>query len=204
VPVVPTRFVEPGESVELALDDFLGGGPGSVTAGRAAAFRQFVVKPSIGAGSRDAARYRLEDRARALEHLIRLVATEQRSAMLQPYLEGVDVAGETAVVHLGGEPSHAIRKGPLLKLGEGLVQGLFAPEDITAREPASDERSVARAACAAIPFDTPLYARVDMIRDGQGGPVVLELELTEPSLFLAHGPGSADRLARLLLAICRA
>ena len=32
-----------------------------------------------------------------------------------------------------------------------------------------------------------------------GAPVVLELELTEPSLFFAHAPGSADRLAQSAL-----
>jgi len=203
VPVVPTRFVEPGEVVEPAFAAFLAGGPGSVDAGAAVPFTQFVVKPSIGAGSRDAARYRIDERGRALQHLVRLVQGERRSAMLQPYLDRVDEAGETALVYLGGQPSHAIRKGPLLRLDEGLVQGLFAAEDIAPREPGADEQSVAAAAYAAIPFAAPLYARVDMIRDGQGQPRILELELTEPSLFLAHGAGSADRLARLLLEVAR-
>jgi O-ureido-D-serine cyclo-ligase len=201
VPVVPTRFVEPGAVADHALAAFLGGGPGSVDAGTPAPFGQFVVKPCIGAGSRDAARYRSDEYGRALAHLVRLVETEQRSAMLQPYLDRVDDAGETALIYLGGQPSHAIRKGPLLRLDEGLVQGLFAPEDISAREPGADECRVAAAACAAIPFTAPLYARVDMIRDGQDRPLVLELELTEPSLFLAHGAGSADHLARLLLEV---
>jgi O-ureido-D-serine cyclo-ligase len=200
VPVVPTRFVEFGEDVERAFAAFLAGGLGTVHAGDAVPFTQFVIKPSIGAGSRDAARYRVEERERALAHLRRLVEAGRRSAMLQPYLERVDEAGETALVYLGGRPSHAIRKGPLLGLDAGLVQGLFAPEAISSRMAGSDELSVAAAAFAAIPFSpVPLYARVDMIRDAQGQPRVLELELTEPSLFLAHGPGSADRLARLLL-----
>jgi hypothetical protein len=45
----------------------------------------------------------------------------------------------------------------------------------------------------------PLYARVDLIRDAEGAPVLLELELTEPSLFFAHAPGSAERFARAVL-----
>jgi O-ureido-D-serine cyclo-ligase len=153
----------------------------------------------VGAGSRDAARYRVADRTRALEHLRRLVELERRSAMLQPYLPDVDVHGETALIHFDGEPSHAIRKGPLLPLDGALVQGLFAPEEITAREPSAEERTLAATVGAALPFATPLYARVDMIRMPDGRPVVLELELTEPSLFLAHAPGSADRLAAALL-----
>ena len=200
VAVVPTRFVEPGSDAAAALQGFLGGGARSLSAGAACDFHQYVVKPSVGAGSRDAARYRRgmdDDRAQA--HLRRLVEVERRSAMLQPYLASVDTAGETALMYLGGSPSHAIRKGPLLRLDDGLVTGLFAPEDIRPRLPDHDEQALAAATLQALPFDMPLYARVDMVRDAAGAPVLLELELTEPSLFLLHSPGSADRLAKAAL-----
>ncbi|MEY2920586.1 MAG: hypothetical protein RL261_1891 [Pseudomonadota bacterium] len=200
VPVVPSRFVEPGEDSRAALRHFLAGGVESVSAGRAVPFDQFVVKPSIGAGSRDTARYRCTDAEAALPHLSRLVDDERRSALLQPYLASVDEVGETALIYLGGVASHAIRKGPLLRLDSALVEGLFAPEEITARQPGADEQALAAAAYAAIPFDAPLYARIDMIRDDRGAPVILELEMTEPSMFFAHAPGSADRLAALLIA----
>jgi O-ureido-D-serine cyclo-ligase len=200
VPVVPSRFVEPGDDAERSLAEFLAGGPQALSAGRATEFDQFVIKPAIGAGSRDAARYRREDVGRALAHLTRLVTTERRSALLQPYLKSVEEAGETALVYFGGQPSHAFRKGPLLRLDAGLVEGLFAAEDIRGREAAADEYALAAAAYAAIPFDAPLYARIDMIRDDRGQPVVLELEMTEPSVYMLHAPGSADRFAAALLA----
>jgi hypothetical protein len=44
-----------------------------------------------------------------------------------------------------------------------------------------------------------VYARIDLIRDAAGAPVVLELELTEPSLFLDHSAGAAARFARHLV-----
>jgi O-ureido-D-serine cyclo-ligase len=200
VAVVPTRYVEPGEDTGRSLEQFLAGGPASLSVGRHCDFDQFVVKPSIGAGSRDAARYRRSDAASALAHLSRLVAAEGRSAMLQPYLAGVETSGETALIYYDGVPSHAFRKGPLLRLDAGLVAGLFAPEEISARAAADDERLLAAAAHAAIPFEPPLYARLDMIRDGWGAPVILELEMTEPSMFFAYAPGSADRFAALLIA----
>lgn len=200
VAVVPTRFVEPGADVAAEFAAFLAGGPGSLSAGVPTAFSTFVVKPSIGAGSRDAARYRRDDADAALEHLRRLVATERRSAMLQPYLDRVDDAGETALLHFGGEYSHSIRKGPLLRVGAGLVAGLFAPEQITPREPDAGERRLAMAACAALPFAMPLYVRVDLIRDAQGEPVVLEIEMTEPSVFLPQAPVAAQRFARAIVA----
>jgi hypothetical protein len=200
VPVVPSRFVEPDEAPEAALRRFLTGAVDSLTAGRAVPFDQFVIKPSIGAGSRDTARYRCADADRALQHLSRLVVHERRSALLQPYLASVDEAGETALIYFGGIASHAIRKGPLLQLDSALVAGLFAPEEITARQPGADEQALAAAAYAAIPFAAPLYARIDMIRDDRGYPVILELEMTEPSVFLNHAPGSAERFAALLIA----
>lgn len=200
VAVVPSRFVEPGEDPRASLQNFLSGKPDSLSAGRAVPFDQFVIKPAIGAGSRDTARYRVGDEVAALAHLARLAVEEERAALLQPYLTSVDSDGETALMYFGGEASHAIRKGPLLQLDAALVAGLFAPEDIRAREPGADERALAAAAYAAIPFAAPLYARIDMIRDERGAPVILELEMTEPSVFLAHAAGSAERFAHAIVA----
>lgn len=200
VPVVPTRFVEPGSEARAELKRFLGGMPHSVTAGRPCGFDDFVVKPTIGAGSRDAARYRQTDAAAAEDHLGRLLEAG-RAAMLQPYLERVDEHGETAVLYLGGVFSHSIRKGPLLRAGADMVEGLFAPEEIEPRITDDAELAVARAAYDALPFEAPAYARIDLLRDAQGHPAVLELELTEPSLFLPYAPGSAERFASWIMAV---
>ena len=202
VATVPTRFVEPGGDAAAALAAFLAGGaPRATPEATIGGAAEYVVKPAIGAGSKDAARYRVDsadDRARALDHLAALLAAG-RSVMLQPYLASVDADGETAMVYLDGRLSHAIRKGPLLASGAGFVEGLFATEDIRPREPGKDEGRVAKAAFNAIPGPPPLYARVDLVRDAEGAPVVLELELVEPSLFFEHGPGAAERLVEGLL-----
>jgi glutathione synthase/RimK-type ligase-like ATP-grasp enzyme len=198
VPVVPTRFVEPGMDATAELSRLLEGEAGAFTVGSCDEFEQFVVKPSVGAGSRDAARYRIEDRGRAEAHIARLLASG-RSVMLQPYLSRVDHRGETAVIYIGGSYSHAIRKGPLLRLEDALVAGLFAPEQITQREPDPEEMRVADAAFRACSLEQPLYARMDLIHDDNGSPVVLELELTEPSLFFVYAPEAAGRFADALL-----
>ena len=189
VPVVPSSFVEPGESARDALDLFL-----SETTG------EFVVKPSVGAGSRDAQRYGRDEREQAIAHAQRLL-DEARSVLLQPYLNRVDEHGETALMFFAGEFSHAVRKGPLLRRGEDSTRALFAAEHITPRTPSEQELALARRTLAAIPFAQPLlYARVDLIHADDGSPRVLELELTEPSLFFAHAPGSAGRFAAAILA----
>lgn len=189
VPAVSSHFIEPGEDADIHLERFL----------NVHASLEFVVKPSVGAGSRDAQRYGHEERAQALAHVQRLLQAG-RSVLLQPYLDRVDAQGETALVYFDGEFSHAIRKGPLLRRGEDPTRALFAAEHITPRVPGADELRVAEEALAAIPFATPLlYARVDLIRDGADKPCVLELELTEPSLFFAHGEGAAQRFGQALL-----
>lgn len=187
VPVVPSTFVEPGEDAGRALDAFL-----------ANVGDEFVVKPSIGAGSRDAQRYAHAERDAALAHAKRLLDAN-RSVLLQPYLGRVDAHGETALIFFAGTFSHAIRKGPLLKRGEGPTRALFATEHITPRTPSAEEIAVAQRTLAAMPFADLLYARVDLIHDDDGAPRVLELELTEPSLFFEHAPGSADRFARAIV-----
>jgi hypothetical protein len=187
-PVVASRFVEPGEDPAGALDEFLGGEPSA----------ELVVKPAVGAGSRDARRHARGARTPASAHIGALLAAG-RSVLLQPYLERIDRDGETALMYFEGRFSHSVRKGPLLPAGTASTAALFAPEEITARPPAADELESADRVLQALPFPAPLYARIDLIRDGEGRPVLLELELTEPSLFFAHAPGSAARFAQALL-----
>jgi O-ureido-D-serine cyclo-ligase len=55
-----------------------------------------------------------------------------------------------------------------------------------------------------MPFATPLYARVDLIRHTGGQPLLLELELIEPSLFFAQAPQAAARFAACIRAFASA
>lgn len=186
---VPSQFVEPGDDAAQALATFL------------ARFRdsaELVVKPAIGAGSRDAERHARDSAAAIIAHVRRLLDA-QRSVLLQPYLDRVDDHGETALIYFSGRFSHAIRKGPLLRRGEASTNALFAPEQITPRTAQGDELALAAEVLAAVPGGAPLYARVDLIRDAAGAPCVLELELAEPSLFFAHAPGAAQRFAARIL-----
>lgn len=189
IAIVPSAFAEPGEDAAEALDNFLERFPKA---------REFVVKPAIGAGSRDAQRYRRAQKKPSAAHIRRLLA-EKRSVLMQPYLESVDDAGETALIFFDGVFSHAIRKGPLLVADEGPTEALFAAETISAREPGKDELKLAQATLKALGTKQPLaYARVDLIRGSDGAPRVLELELTEPSLFFPYGEGSAERFVAAL------
>ncbi len=174
--VVPTRFLEPGGRVELGFEGDL------------------VVKPVVGAGSIDTARYGRGDRAAAEAHAARLLKAG-RSVMVQPYLAHIDEAGESALIHIGGRYSHTIRKGPLLKPDAELVGGLFLKEDIRRREPSAAELELAGRVMAAAPSGL-LYARVDLAPGPDGKPMLLEFEAAEPSLFFTYEPAAAGRLAK--------
>ncbi|GAA1629127.1 ATP-grasp domain-containing protein [Actinoplanes couchii] len=188
VPIIPTEFVGPGETWTPAADG------------------EWVVKPTVSAGSRDTGRYQLPGHTeQAVAHVERLTAAG-RTAMIQPYLSAVDTEGETAVLctpDATGELtfSHGIRKSAMLTVpGGGRVD--VGSEQITPRQPSIAELDLAVRVLAAIPGGTKqlLYARVDMIPGPDGAPTLIELELTEPSLFLRTAPGSADRLADAILA----
>ena len=189
IPTVPSEFVEPGDDASRALARFR----------ERHGVGELVVKPAIGAGSRDAQRHRGADRAAIVAHVRRLIDAG-RSALIQPYLGRVDEQGETALIYFAGKFSHAIRKGALLRTGQGPTDQLFAAETITPREPTADELRIGEQTLSAVPFGTLLYARVDLIRDTHDAPCVLELELTEPSVFLLHDQGSASRFAAAILA----
>jgi O-ureido-D-serine cyclo-ligase len=190
LPVVASTFAEAGADPAAVLAEFLA----------REACAEFVVKPAVGAGSRDTRRHARAAQPAALSHLRQLLDAG-RCVLLQPYLPAVDTSGETALIYIDGRFSHAIRKGALLPPGAPATRALFAPEAISARAPERDELEVAQRVLAALPFETLTYARVDLIRDEAHAPRLLELELIEPSLFFAHAPQAAQRLAAATLAL---
>jgi glutathione synthase/RimK-type ligase-like ATP-grasp enzyme len=189
LPVVPTSYAETAADAARVLADFLA---------RHAA-RELVVKPAVGAGARGSRRHDRNAAAEILEHM-RSLLESGRSVMLQPYLDDVDIRGESALMFIDGHFSHAVRKGALLPPGAPATPGLFAPEEISTLSPDAAELAAAERVLARLPFEGLLYARVDLVRDAAGQPRLLELEITEPSLYLAHQPGSAERFVTAVLA----
>ena len=176
VPVVPTDYFEPG-------------GPPPQLAMHA---DEVVVKPAISAGSRDTMRH--SDAGVAEQHVRSLLAAD-RAVMVQPYLDGIDTYGETGLVYFDGVFSHAFRKAPILALDAPPTDEFYAAEEITGREPTADERRVADTTIADCGGADLLYGRVDLVPGPDRQPLVLEVELTEPSYFVAQAPASADRFA---------
>ncbi len=192
VPIVPTRFVEPDAEPLESLQAFLA----SETAA------ELVVKPTVSAGSRDTQRYARTQDFAAGNHIARLLE-QGRSVMLQPYQTAVDAQGETALIYFDGQFSHSIRKAAQLSPDSSSSATPYASAGISAHAADPAELALADRVLAAarqvLTREQPLaYARIDLIRDETGAPRLLEMELTEPSLFFVHAPGSADRFASVL------
>jgi glutathione synthase/RimK-type ligase-like ATP-grasp enzyme len=172
---VPTMVVPAGMTVEL---DRL-------------RWPSVVVKPAVGVGGFGAVR------ATSQADLDKLTLDPEAGvdAIVQPYLGDVERRGETSIVFIGGEPTHAVRKLP--------AEGEFRTHDhwggsVTPTEMEPGELALARAALGTL-SRMPAYARLDLLHDGERHRVV-ELELIEPYLWFEVAPRAADRLAAVLLA----
>ena len=179
VPVTPTELVRRGTGVTLA------------EIVRARGWPRAVAKPAISADSWETFGVDAAPSAEQEARFARLSA--ERDMLVQRYVASVEDVGERCLVHIDGELSHAVRKRSLFQGGRWAgPEGVPVPID-------DDERALAARALEAADARGLAFARVDMARDTDGRPVLMELELTEPTLFFVDGPPeSASRLADAL------
>lgn len=189
VAVVPSEFLERGSVTDLA--ELL----------QHRNWQEAVLKPAHGASAhgvmhvrRDAAQIREGD-----EYLRTLL--QSGDAIVQPYLESIATHHERALTFIGDRYSHAVTKAPFMhanaRLGEraALPPGASGEVPVTATD---DEIAVATQALRASP-PGHVYARVDVVRDDDGRPCILEVELIEPTLYLYAEPSAPARLARAIV-----
>ncbi|MFF7444605.1 MULTISPECIES: RimK family alpha-L-glutamate ligase [unclassified Streptomyces] len=181
VPTVPTRYLAPGDPADLPDEG------------------EYVVKPTSGAGARYAARYTPDRRETAVRQLARM-GEEGLTAMVQPYMRGIDTGGERALVYVGGRFLHASRKRAVLAPGTAFDADKVAHPGLEPWTATPAELAVAERALAAVP-EAPelLYARVDLVDGDDGQPRVMELELVEPNLFLDLHPRSVPVVVAAIL-----
>jgi glutathione synthase/RimK-type ligase-like ATP-grasp enzyme len=182
VPVVPTLWLG---AAERAAD--------VVERGVAQGFSEVVIKPAVSAGSEGALRIDLgRDPSGAVAHAEALAS--RGCVMVQPFLGSIATEGELSIIFFDGEASHAVRKVP--RSGDYRSQPEFGSA-ITRAEVTDEARAVAESVLtnAGGPF---LYARVDLVRGLDGALCLIELEVTEPCLYLGWGEGSADRFGRVI------
>lgn len=147
---------------------------------------ELIIKPAVGAGSRGVRRLHADD-PEAADHLNALLV--DGDVVIQPYLPEV-ANGEISLIYFSGALSHAVRK-------------TFDPHDfrnlsVVPHQPSELELAVAGRALNHMVAPL-LYARVDLIHSPDG-PLVTELELVEPYLYLTSDPTAPHRFAEAIAA----
>lgn len=205
VPTVPTAWVEgvaggAGAGIAGAGGD---AGPPALSALLTEhdwSDSETIVKPSIGLGSSGLMRIAPGDPDGAgARHLAEQAASG--TVMVQPFLPSLEAEGELSLLWCDGALSHVVRKRP--PAGEFRVQPDFGA--VATTDAATPEQlAVAERALELVAAEQPLYARVDLVAGPEGEVWLMELELVEPTLYLAESPGSAEHFARAVVAAASA
>lgn len=182
VRTVPTAWVSRGSELDLE----------QVLAERE--WEEAVVKPVVDLGAKNLQRARRAEGSRALEEVLR-----RHDAMVQPFLPSLEEQGESSLIFIAGELSHAVRKRPAA--GDFRVQSIWGGT-VSPAEPEAAQVELAMKVLALLD-EIPLYARVDLVAGPDGGPCLIELELIEPNLYLSTHPTAAERLADAVMAQLR-
>jgi glutathione synthase/RimK-type ligase-like ATP-grasp enzyme len=176
VPIIPTKFASNIDEAMPAVSWAFG------------IAEAIAIKPTVGAGARLAGKATTE--AEAIEFVQRILEAK-RTVIIQPYISSVDDEGEKAIIVINGEISHVAKKVPALtKGGHGDAAGQL---EIT-----NEIRDIVKNISNAVnEWDNLLFARVDVVRMGEKL-VLMELELTEPWLFMQFRPEAGVNLFKAL------
>ena len=176
IPIVPSRFGRADNASVAAAFEHFGAD-------------ELVVKPQVSGGSFRTVRVR---RGEAMEPL--------DDAIIQPFVPAVSGEGELSFLFIGGTFSHAVRK--VAKQGDFRIQTQFGGQ-FSRFEPGPEQVALAGRVVAALP-EPSLYARIDLLRLGDGSLALMELEAIEPDLYPHMAPELPARLAGAVAAQCNA
>lgn len=196
IATVPTQWLEQGsKSVETQLRGFL----------NAEATGKIIVKPAIGLATSGVMLVEENNFADAVSHVEKLLA--DFDVMVQPFIASVKDRGERALVFVNGRYCHAAQKAAFQTLaaaghaGEKMVDASVDEVELAERvlsavgEIVRKRNHNGKISDDDILLPPPLYARVDIVRSNDGQPLIIELELVEPSLFMTFYPQTAEFFA---------
>lgn len=172
---IPTHWVEQPTTADLirAFEEF--------------GCDRIVAKRQVGAGA--------EGQSIHQRGQIDMQWSMPHPAMIQPYLPQIASEGELSFLFIDGEFSHALIKRPAS--GDYRVQSIYGGKE-EALEPSPVDLAAAQNVVRSIPFETPLYARIDMVRGSDGSLLLMEAELIEPYLYPRQGPNLGPMLAEAI------
>jgi glutathione synthase/RimK-type ligase-like ATP-grasp enzyme len=180
VPTVPTVWINRGAGADI--EEILA----------SEGWKEAVIKPTVGLGAKNLHRVEASE-GEAAEALAAVLSRQH--AMAQPFLPSLEKEGELSLIYINGTFSHAVRKHPAP--GDFRVQSIWGGT-VEAATPTPDHLAIANRALDHL-GDPPLYARVDLVTNLNDNPVLIELELIEPNLYLSIHPSAVERLADAVL-----
>jgi len=179
--IPPTIFLKKGEKGSLAekLTQSL--------------WKEIILKPVVSGAARHTYRFSPKEAKKHEAQYQELIREE--AMMIQEFQEQVPLRGEISFIVIDGHYTHAILKKA--KEGDFRVQDDFGGT-LHPYEPDSSEIEFAQQTVA-LCGRSPLYARVDAIRDNRGKLALSELELIEPELWFRYHPPAAGKLADAII-----
>jgi glutathione synthase/RimK-type ligase-like ATP-grasp enzyme len=201
VPMIPTLFARHGEP-RVDLRELA----------REMGWTSGVIKPAIGGAAWGLRLFSMDDIDEAEQHLANLMA--DGDVLVQPLVPSIRTKGETSLMFVDREFTHAVRKVPA---GDDVRCQDDHGGAVFPHEPGQRELEIARRcndAWIAETGEVPLYARVDLIDIEEQGdpsmrdeaarvtlldPRVVEYEVVEPEMFWRFDPKAAEALARATL-----
>jgi glutathione synthase/RimK-type ligase-like ATP-grasp enzyme len=175
VPIIPTRWSETPAAADIAA------------AMAAFGTNDVILKRQVGGGAIAQVRYTPANLPAGSGPIL------DRPGMIQPFIPAIATEGEFSFLFVDGEFSHALVKR---NAGDYRIQEAYGGRSMKI-DPAPQDQAQARAVLDALDAP-PLYARVDMVRGGDGRLLLMELEVIEPFLFPQDGPHIGAMLGKAL------
>ncbi|MDG1689196.1 MAG: hypothetical protein P8I02_00225 [Flavobacteriales bacterium] len=155
-------------------------------------WKDIVIKPTISGAARHTYHLKNDEIKKFQDKWLSL--TNNEDFMVQEFQKNILSSGEIAVMIFGGEYSHSVLKKA--KKGDFRVQDDFGGS-VEKINPSLEVIELAEKTVKSLKT-MPLYARVDIIFDNVSNPVISELELIEPELWLRFKEESAYKLAEIV------
>ena len=177
VPIVPSLWFDTfdGGALEEAFDRF--------------GDDRIIIKPVISTNALDT---HLLTRVAATEMGAELAQTfANRPYVVQQFVRRIQETGEYSLFFFSGEYSHAVRKVPAES--DFRVQEQFG-STIVDCNPEEDLLTAGKTVIKLVE-PQPVYARIDIVRGNDGLPLLMELELIEPSMYLRSSPAAPAQFA---------
>jgi len=149
-----------------------------------------IVKPSIGLATFGVKKFSLPRQLDQYRVHMRNLC-QKGAVLIQKYMPNVLEYGERSLMYFNGEFSHCARKSAFQALAEAGGAGETAV--IASNAEVAFGHKVLNTL-----GKLPVYARVDIVPDDEGKPLLMELELVEPSLFLSFDKEAPFRFAEAL------